>query len=105
VKGRNVILVDDMTETAGTLIAAGKLLKKKGAKTIRALVSHCMLGEIGRQALRGSVIDEIITTNSTPVEPGDLPITVLSIAELLGDAILRIHNNESVTSLFKVKGY
>ena len=105
VKGRNVILVDDMTETAGTLIAAGKLLRKKGAKTIRALVSHCMLGDIGRQALHGSVIDEIITTNSTPIEVGDLPITVLSVAELLGDAILRIHSNESVTSLFKVKGY
>jgi ribose-phosphate pyrophosphokinase len=105
VEGRNIIIVDDMTETAGTLVSAGKLLKSHGAKTVRALVSHCMLGDIGREKLREGVIDEIITTNSTPVIPGDLPITVLSIAELLGNAILRIHNNESVTDLFQVKGY
>jgi ribose-phosphate pyrophosphokinase len=105
VEGRNIILVDDMTETAGTLIAAGQLLKQNGAKTVRALVSHCLLGEVGRERLRSGVIDEIITTNSTPVEAENLPITVLSIAELLGDAILRIHRNESVTSLFRVPGY
>ncbi|MDR3229482.1 MAG: ribose-phosphate pyrophosphokinase [Puniceicoccales bacterium] len=105
VEGRNIIIVDDMTETAGTLVSAGKLLKQHGAKTVRALVSHCMLGDVGRERLREGVIDEIITTNSTPVEPGNLPITVLSIAELLGDAILRIHSNESVTDLFQVKGY
>jgi ribose-phosphate pyrophosphokinase len=105
VEGRNIIIVDDMTETAGTLVSAGKLLKQHGAKTVRALVSHCMLGDIGREKLKEGIIDEIITTNSTPVDPGDLPITVLSIAELLGNAIKRIHDNESVTDLFKVKGY
>ncbi|MDR0535211.1 MAG: ribose-phosphate pyrophosphokinase [Puniceicoccales bacterium] len=105
VEGRDIILVDDMTETAGTLNAAGRLLRQYGARTIRALVSHCMLGDIGRGRIHEGVIDEIITTNSTPLDPGDLPITVLSIAELFGDAILRIHKNESVTSLFKVKGY
>ncbi|MDR1497429.1 MAG: ribose-phosphate pyrophosphokinase [Puniceicoccales bacterium] len=105
VEGRNIILVDDMTETAGTLIAAGSLLKQKGAKTVRAFVSHCMLGEIGCSRLREGVIDELVTTNSTPMDPKDLPITVLSIAQLLGDAIHRIHSNESVTSLFKIKGY
>ncbi|MDR1816741.1 MAG: ribose-phosphate pyrophosphokinase [Puniceicoccales bacterium] len=105
VEGRDIIIVDDMTETAGTLVSAGRLLKDNGARTVRALVSHCMLGEIGRAKLREGIIDEIITTNSTPVVPDGLPITVLSIAPLLGDAILRIHSNESVTSLFKVKGY
>ncbi|MDR2982241.1 MAG: ribose-phosphate pyrophosphokinase [Puniceicoccales bacterium] len=105
VEGRDIILVDDMTETAGTLNAAGRLLKQNRAKSVRALVSHCMLGEVGYKRLEEGVIDELITTNSTPVSPNGLPITVLSIAQLLGDAILRIHSNESVTSLFKVKGY
>lgn len=105
VEGRDIILIDDMTETAGTLTAAGRLLKQNGAKTVRALVSHGMLGEVGFKRLQEGVIDELITTNSTPVDPQGLPITVLSIAQLFGDAILRIHSNESVTSLFKVKGY
>ena len=105
VAGRNIILVDDMTETAGTLTAAARLLKQHGAASVRALVSHCMLGDIGYERLKEGVIDELITTNSTPVDPRGMPITVLSIAPLLADAIARIHNNESVTGLFKVKGY
>ena len=55
--------------------------------------------------LREGHIDELITTNSIPVDARDLPITVLSIAGLLGEAIMRIHKNESVTGLFKVKGF
>lgn len=105
VEGRDILLVDDMTETAGTLTAAAKLLKQHGAGRVRALVSHCMLGEIGYARLSEGVIDELITTNSTPVFPNGMPITVLSIAPLLAEAIGRIHNNESVTGLFKVKGY
>lgn len=105
VEGRDILLVDDMTETAGTLTAAAKLLKQHGARSVRALVSHCMLGEIGYERLAEGIIDELITTNSTPVTPNGMPITVLSIAPLLAEAIGRIHNNESVTGLFKVKGY
>ena len=105
VEGRNIILVDDMTETAGTLCAAAQLLRDNGAKTVRALVSHCMLNEIAYERLATGVIDEIITTNSVPVDPRGLPITVLSVANLFGEAIQRIHNNSSITSLFKIKGY
>jgi ribose-phosphate pyrophosphokinase len=105
VEGRDILLVDDMTETAGTLTAAAKLLKQHGARSVRAVVSHCMLGEIGYARLAEGIIDELITTNSTPVVPNGMPITVLSIAPLLAEAIARIHNNESVTGLFKVKGY
>ena len=105
VEGRNIILVDDMTETAGTLCAAAKLLRENGAKSVRALVSHCMLNEIAYERLSTGVIDEVITTNSVPVESRGLPITVLSIANLFGEAIRRIHNNNSVTGLFKIKGY
>lgn len=107
VEGLDVLLVDDMTETAGTLIAAAKLVREKGAKSVRALVSHGVLNKVGYDRLQSNegILDELITTNSVPIEPNGLPISVVSIAGLLGEAILRIHNHSSVTSLFKVKGY
>jgi ribose-phosphate pyrophosphokinase len=97
--------VDDITETAGTLTAAAKILRESGALSVRAAVSHCILNDIAYERLRSGLIDELITTNSVPNDPRGLPITVLSIANLLGDAILRINSNESVTSLFKIKGF
>ncbi|HQY04475.1 MAG TPA: ribose-phosphate pyrophosphokinase [Lacunisphaera sp.] len=105
VAGCDVLLVDDITETAGTLTAAAKILKEHGARSIRAAVSHCVLNEIAYERLAGGLIDELITTNSVPIDTRGLPITVLSIAPLLGEAILRINTNESVTSLFKIKGF
>ncbi len=105
VEGCDVLLVDDMTETAGTLTAAAKILKAHGAKSIRAAVSHCVLNEMAYERLQLGLIDELITTNSVPIDTRGLPITVLSIAPLLGEAILRINTNESVTSLFKIKGF
>jgi ribose-phosphate pyrophosphokinase len=105
VDGCDVLLVDDITETAGTLTAAAKILKDHGARSIRAAVSHCVLNEVAYERLKSGLIDELITTNSVPIDTRGLPITVLSIAPLLGEAILRINTNESVTSLFKIKGF
>jgi ribose-phosphate pyrophosphokinase len=105
IKGKNVLLVDDLTETAGTLTGAAALLKKKGAKKIIACVSHAILGETGIQRLRNSAIDELITTDTVqrPAIDG-VKITTLSVAGLLGEAIKRIHSNSSVNSLFEFKG-
>jgi ribose-phosphate pyrophosphokinase len=105
VEGCDVLLVDDITETAGTLCAAAKILRAHGAKRIRAAVSHCILNEVSVDRLKSGLIDELITTNSTPVNTLGLPVTVLSIANLLGQAIQRINSNESVTGLFRVKGF
>lgn len=104
VEGRDILLVDDMTESGGTLNEAAKLLKSRGALKISAAVTHGVLNEKGYERLREGNIDEIFTTNSTPVDTRDLPITVLSVAQLFGEAIMRIHHNESVSSLFKIKG-
>ncbi|MGI9239355.1 MAG: ribose-phosphate diphosphokinase [Verrucomicrobiales bacterium] len=101
VEGRNVLLIDDMTETAGTLCAASEILRERGAKRIFAGVSHGVLGEIGQQRLANSNIEELITTDSTPFATGP-KVTTLSIAGLLADGISRIHNDESVTSLFDI---
>ena len=105
VNGCDVLLVDDITETAGTLIAAAKILRDSGALSVRAAVSHCILSELAYERLKTGLIDELITTNSIPNDPRGLPITALSIASLLGDAIVRINSNESITSLFKIKGF
>ena len=105
IKGKNILLVDDLTETAGTLTQAGALLKKKGAKQILACVSHAILSDVGIERLRKSVIDELITTDTVQRPPVDgVRIVTLSVAGLLGEAIKRIHSNESVNSLFEFKG-
>ncbi len=105
IRGKTVLLVDDLTETAGTLTTASALLKKRGAKQICACVSHAILNDLGIERLRKSVIDELITTDTVlrPVIDG-VNITTLSVAGLLGEAIQRIHRNSSVTSLFEFKG-
>jgi ribose-phosphate pyrophosphokinase len=105
IDGKNVLLVDDLTETAGTLTAAAALLKEKGAKKIIACVSHAILNDTGIERLRKSVIDELITTDTVqrPAIDG-VKITTLSVAGLLGEAIKRINSNSSVTSLFEFKG-
>ena len=103
VAGKNVLLVDDLTETAGTLTAAADLLLKHGAKTIYAGVSHAVLGEKGRARIANSPIVELLSTNSTPQAVGE-KVTALDIAPLLAQAIERIHGNESVTSLFDTRG-
>ena len=107
VEGRDILLVDDMTETAGTLTAAAKILKDKGAKSVKAAVTHAQLTDSAYDRLSENWLDELIITDSIPPQERykDYPITVLSVAPLLTEAILRIHNNMSVTSLFKVKGF
>jgi len=105
IEGKDILMVDDLTETAGTLTQAAALLKKRGAKSIIACVSHAILNDVGIERLRTSVIDELITTDTVqrPAIDG-VKITTLSVAGLLGEAIKRIHNNSSVNSLFEFKG-
>jgi ribose-phosphate pyrophosphokinase len=101
VDGRDVLLVDDMTETAGTLCAAAEILRKEGARRVFAAVSHAVLGDLGRERILNSVIEEVITTDSVPQAMGE-KVRAVGIAPLLGEAIRRIAGGESVTSLFEV---
>jgi ribose-phosphate pyrophosphokinase len=103
VAGRDVILVDDLTETAGTLTSAARILKERGAREVIACVSHAVLSDLGIERLVKSELRELITTNSVPVRgvPG-FPLTELCISELLGEGIKRIHDDESVSSLFEI---
>jgi ribose-phosphate pyrophosphokinase len=103
VEGKDVLLVDDLTETAGTLCSAARILKERGAAKILAAVSHAVLADLAIERLHKSEITELITTNSVPVRSGEgFPIRELCIAELLGEGIKRIHDDESVSSLFQI---
>ena len=103
VEGRRVLLVDDLTETAGTLTSAAKILRERGAATVMAAVSHAVLSDLAIERLKASEISELITTNSVPVRDGEgFPIRELCIAELLAEGIQRIHCDESVSDLFKI---
>ena len=101
VEGKNVLLVDDISETAGTLASASRLLRDQGAKKILAGVSHAVLNDQGRKRISESEIEAVFSTNSTPFAKGE-KVTAVSIREILGEGIRRIHNNESVTSLFDI---
>jgi len=105
IRGKDVLLVDDLTETAGTLTMAAELIKRKGAKRILACVSHAILNSMGVERLRKSPIDELVTTDTVlrPTISG-VKVVTLSVAGLLGEAIKRIHSNSSVTSLFEFRG-
>ena len=107
VSDRNVLLVDDLTTTAGTITSAARLCKEHGARCVYAAVTHAVLTDMAVERLRDSEIVELITTNSIPPAHTDLAdcrMNVLNIAGLLGEGIKRIHGDESVSGLFKVDG-
>ncbi|EKE02451.1 MAG: hypothetical protein ACD_20C00383G0003 [uncultured bacterium] len=101
VRGKSAILVDDIIDTAGTITEAAKLLIKEGAKEVFVCAAHPVFSGPAIERLENSVIKEVIVTNTIPLKPGTPEkIKQLSIASLLGDAITRIHDDESVSSLF-----
>lgn len=102
VEGKDVLIVDDMTESAGTLIAAAKALKKHGAKTVLAGVTHALLSDLGRERLEFSDIDRLICTDSTPLATGP-KVERVSIAPLVAESMIRVHEGKSVSSLFDIE--
>lgn len=102
VKGRNVLIVDDLAATAGSMCEASAALKKAGALKIYAAVSHPILSGPALERIKSSPIEEFVVTDSIPLDPTkrDPIFKVLSVAPLMGEAIRRIHNEESVSSLF-----
>ena len=102
VEGCTAILVDDMTTTAGTLCSAAAAIKERGALDVYAAVTHAAVTKKGIERLKASVIKELVVTDTVPLdEENGYPVTVLTVADLLGEAILRINRDESVTSLFR----
>ncbi len=105
VDGKDVIMIDDMVDTAGTIVQAAKILKMKGARSVHVFSSHAVLSGPASERLRDSVIDHLYFTDSIPISEEKLSVIgdklhVLSVAPLIGEAIERIHLNRSVNSLF-----
>lgn len=106
VKGRNVLLVDDLISTGGSLIEAVQALRKEGALDVYGAVVHPVLADPAVKKIQSSDLKELVVTNSIPIPKHNRvsKIRVLSVANLLSEAMLRIHSNESVSSLFATAG-
>jgi ribose-phosphate pyrophosphokinase len=102
VRDKNVVIIDDMVDTAGTLVQAVGALEREGARRILACGVHPVLSGPAVERIRASRLEELIVTNSIPVPEAKLMpgLTVLTVAPLLGEAIRRIHFEESVSTLF-----
>ena len=102
VKGKNALIIDDIVATAGSLIEAASALKKAGAKDIYAAIAHPVLSGPAIERIKKSEIKELAVTNTIAIGKEKLipKIKVLSIANLLGEAIKRIHKERSISSLF-----
>ncbi|MCR9170906.1 MAG: ribose-phosphate pyrophosphokinase [bacterium] len=100
VEGKDVVLVDDMIDTAGTLTTAADLFMEKGAKSVRAFCTHAVLSGPAYERIEKSRITELIVTDTIPLKQQSDKIRVLSVAELFGDVIHRAVNDESISSHF-----
>jgi ribose-phosphate pyrophosphokinase len=100
VKNANVVLVDDMIDTGGTICKAAALIMEKGAKSVRAIATHAVMSHKANENINNSVFEEVIVTDSIPLKIENPKIKVISVAELFGKAIGRIRDNDSISSLF-----
>ncbi|MDQ5966909.1 MAG: ribose-phosphate pyrophosphokinae [Cyanobacteriota bacterium erpe_2018_sw_39hr_WHONDRS-SW48-000098_B_bin.30] len=103
VEGKTAIMVDDMVDTAGTLVKGAELLIKEGAKQVYACATHAVLSGPANERLDKSPIEKLIVTNSIPHDTANVSnkIVQLSVAKLLGEAIWRIHDDSSVSEMFE----
>lgn len=100
VKGRNVILADDMVDTAGTLTKAADLMMERGALSVRAICTHALLSGNAYERLENSKLEELIVTDSIPPKQESNKVRILSCADLFADVMHRVHSNTSIASKF-----
>jgi ribose-phosphate pyrophosphokinase len=100
VEGKDVVLVDDLVDTAGTICKAAAMLKEKGATTVRAICTHAVLSGNAYANIEGSVLEELVVSDTIPLKQESPKIKVLSVSDLFAKAIRKIHDHESISSLF-----
>jgi ribose-phosphate pyrophosphokinase len=100
VEGKNVILVDDMVDTAGTLTKAADLMKERGALSVRAICTHALLSGDAYEKIEQSQLEELIVTDSIPPKVSHPKVKVLSCAPLFAEVMRNVHYNESISSKF-----
>ncbi len=101
VKGKDIILIDDMVDTAGTMVKGAAALKKLGATSVMACCTHPVLSGPAYERIENGDLDELVVANTIPMDQRCSKIKMLSTAPMLGEVIRRVHNNESVNSLFE----
>ena len=102
VKGKDVILVDDIVDTAGTITMAANLMKEKGANSVRAIASHCVMSGPASERIQDSVIEEMVFTDSIPYSNRCAKVKQLTIARMFAETIRRVENNESISYQYLV---
>jgi ribose-phosphate pyrophosphokinase len=102
VKGKNVVLVDDMVDTAGTLTKAAEVMRERGAISVRAVCTHALLSGNAYERIENSLLEELIVTDSIPPKKQSPKIKVLSCADLFADTMREVHENKSISSKFIV---
>jgi len=102
VEGKNVVIVDDMVDTAGTITKAADLMKASGAKTVRACASHCVMSGPASERVQESALEEIVFTDSIPYALRCAKVKQLSVAETFAEAIRRVINNQSISDLYLI---
>ncbi|MDE7410778.1 MAG: ribose-phosphate pyrophosphokinase [Paramuribaculum sp.] len=103
VKDKNVILIDDMVDTAGTITKAADLMLSEGAKSVRALASHAIMSDPASERVNECGLTEMIFTNSIPFHGDCKKATIISVAHLIADTIRRVHNNQSISQQYLFK--
>ena len=102
VKGKNVVLVDDMVDTAGTLTKAAEVMRERGAISVRAICTHALLSGNAYERIENSLLEELIVTDSIPPKKQSSKIKILSCADLFADTMREVHENKSISSKFIV---
>ena len=102
VEGKNVVIIDDMVDTAGTITKAADLMKKNGAKTVRACASHCVMSGPASDRVQESALEEIVFTDSIPYTQRCAKVKQLSVADMFAEAIRRVIDNKSISDLYIV---
>ena len=100
VKGKNVVIIDDMVDTGGTITMAADVMKKAGAKSVRAIASHCVMSDPASDRVQNSALEEIVFTDSIPYAQKCAKVKQLSVAQMFAQAILCVENNESISSQY-----
>lgn len=100
VAGKDIVIIDDICDTGGTLAKSASLLKEKGAKSVRALITHPVLSGNAYENIEASVLEELVVCDTIPLRKESKKIKILSVAELFAVAIRNAHENKSITSLF-----
>ena len=102
VEGKDVIIVDDMVDTAGTITKAADIMKEAGAASVRAIASHCVMSGPASERVQNSQLEEMLFTDSIPYSNRCAKVKQLTVADMFAEAIIRVMNNQSISDQYLI---